>query len=338
MFNNSVIDDINNFGLLLYYNIDSSSLIVSPLGISTIFTIIKSANSCCDNFNINMSDIDDINKSLDDDLFKFVTIFIFNKNDKSINKKFIDIIKKNTLVVLSNNQNHENAIDYVNNYVSQITDEHIHKIITNEILDKSSSVNMININYFRLKWLYKFDKKLTKLMTFHATNNVYMMNQKNIFNYFENSYYEAVELPLYDDNYVMGFILSKNFLDESSLDYSLNNVPNISLNELNEIFNNMQMIEIDVYIPKIIHRKNINVLPIFQKMNINHNIKTIADNAYISNIKHETILILDEDGKNTNKINIKTSKTFMANRVFIYYVRYIVNNLILLYGNYQGNY
>ena len=237
----------------------------------------------------------------------------------------------------------------VNYYVKEKSDGLIKDIIPDTDIHNNMSIILINTNYFKGSWKYKFDIDETRLMMFYKTKNIPMMHQINYFNYYENEKIQIVELPYDENEYVMGIILPIKFMEEDDLEYSLSNVPYFSIGEINEYINNLTPTKVDLYLPKFTHHRKIDLIKILEKMDVidlfdplKANLNLISKKAFVSKMLQETIIIVDELGtefQNTTniKINETGSKLFKANHIFVYYVRYLLDNTFLIFGDYQGN-
>lgn len=349
-------DIINSVGLKISENLDASSMVFSPFGIVCILSIIQIATANTTNkqlldvlgTNFDIDQIKNMYQQYTSNVMKIVNVFVFNKI-KKINMKYIDLIKDITVIALENFNKPSIVNQKINRYVEKKSDGFIKDIIPKIDIRSDTSIILANTVYFKGSWKYKFDIQETKIMTFHKTNNIPIMHQINYFNYYENTKIQLVELPYDEKEYVMGIILPIKFMEESDLEYSLSNIPYFSFNEINEYINNLKLTKIDLYLPKFIHHKKMDLVKFLEKMQVQNlfepnkaNLNLISKGAFVSKIIQETILIVDELGiespnRDVRKINTLNSKLFKANHAFIYYIRYLPDNTFLIFGDYQGN-
>jgi serpin B/serpin B11/12 len=288
---------------------------------------------------------------------KMTNVLIINKS-KKINREYLDMVRKIVLVI---NDDFTNALlitDKINKYVENNTDGMIKNIISSADIDNDIVFVLINTIYFKASWKNKFNVNNTTKMKFHKTESdmIDMMHQINYFDYYENKAIQMIEMPYDEKNYVMGIILPRMYLEQTNLDYSINNIPNFTAPEINEFINNKQFKRIDLYIPKFIHRKNLKLVPILKKMGVtdlfdkNAELDLMANGLYLSKIIHEAVVIVDEVGTEAAATTVIVDNAMMtaprkeekpilfrADHSFIYYIRHIPSNMFLFFGDYQGN-
>ena len=361
----NIYDANNDFTINLFENLDGASNIFSPLSLSYALSLIHLA--ALGNTNNQLTkvlgtkyDIDDLNllnQQFNNSVIKMNTAFIINKKIR-VNNEYLEMI--NGLAYVANDDfSNAKLIAYkVNNYIEKNTDGMILDVISADNITNNTIFIIVNTIYFKASWQYKFDPINTTKMKFHKTdsNVVDMMHQVDYFNYYENKSVQLVELPYDERNYVMGIILPRMYLEEDGLDYSINNIPQFSRQEINELINNIQYTKVDLYLPKFTQRKKYDMVPIFKKMGIidifNHNaqLDIMAKDAFISKIVHEAVIIVDELGTEASAVTAIVAKEmaappgkqvkpklFKADHAFIYYIRHIPSNLFIFYGDYQGN-
>ncbi len=181
------------------------------------------------------------------------------------------------------------------------------------------------------------------------------MNNQNYFNYYENKSFQIIEIPYQNENYVLGIILPKIIPDNDTIDYTINNVPIITAQEINELINNLSLEKVNLYIPKFTDKKKLNLVPILKKMGLVKIFDTnmcqldlISNHICVSNIIHEAVIIVDESGTTASAATVITGralarapkkeniKTFRADHPFVYYIRHLPTNMFLFFGDFQG--
>jgi len=159
------------------------------------------------------------------------------------------------------------------------------------------------------------------------------MTQTDFFPYYENGEVQILQMPYYNMDYTMGFILSKE--DE------------IILTNLSKIISNdFSTTQVEVHIPKFTHRTKLDLTTVLQKIGLGDifvqcaRFDEISDHGlYISLMIHEAIVIVDENESSipTNpSITVSNPIIFYANRPFIYYIKHMPTDTILFIGNYEG--
>lgn len=352
------------FTLNLFDSLDGASNLISPLSISFALGMIQLATigntdkelTNLFNHKYNLDELQYIYRHFNNEIVKMNNVFIINQN-KPINKEYLQMIEPMTMVVHKNFDDAPLIAEKINQYVEQNTDGMIKNIITPKNINPRMFFVLVNTIYFKGSWKNKFDVRNTTKMKFHKTDDdmVDMMHQVNYFNYYENEMVQLVELPYDEKNYAMGIVLPKKYLEEDEMGFSVNNVPQLTPFELNEMINNIQYTRVDLYLPKFTQRKNIDLVPILEKLGVttlfhpkDAGLDLISKDIYLSYIIHESIIIVDELGteavattvigaKSTAVLEKETPKLFKANHAFVFYIRDVSNNLFLFYGDYQGS-
>jgi serine protease inhibitor len=360
----SIYDANNEFTIILFENLDQASNIFSPLSISFALSLIHLA--ALGNTNNQLTTLLGTKYSVDDlkrlygqfnnKVIKINNALIINNKIK-INKEYLQMINGLTYIIIENFDNAKLISHEVNSHIDNNTDGMIKNVISPDNITNNIMFVLINTIYFKASWQHKFNPQLTTKMEFHKTksNMVDMMHQIGYFNYYENNSVQLVEMPYDERNYMMGIILPQKYLEENGLDYSINNIPQFSKQEIAELINNLEYTKVDLYIPKFTQRKKYDMVPVLKKMGLTDifrpdaELDIIAKNAYISKIIHEAVIIVDELGTEAAATTVMVSKEnvalpdnlnpklFKADHAFIYYIRHIPSNLFLFYGDYQGN-
>lgn len=351
--NNSKIINkpINNFNFKLAKLLDND-YVYSPLGITFVLSLIhlgtyenteKELNSLFE-YNYKINELNDIYNIFNNDNIKMSNALLINDRH-DINNKYIDVIKHLILIKYFNDDNLQRVVKEINTYIAKNTNNLIKKIIDSTDIDIMTQMIIINTIYFKANWKYKFDKNKTKKMLFNGNldkniniNNdekiyVDMMHIDDRYDYFETDDIQIVEIPYDSNKYVMGIILPKN----NNLIHSLTD--NIDLDYFNNLVNSLSMEKILLYLPRFKHKKTIRLVPFLKKFK--------NSDTFLSDIVHEAIIIVDEDGTEAAAVTTEillgcalsskmTPIIFKADHPFIYYIRYIPDNIILFYGLFYG--
>ena len=351
----SITDANNNFTIVLFENLDGASNIISPLSITFAISLLHLASIGNTNkqltnllgYKYSANELEYIYGLLNNSIIKMTNALIINKNNK-INKEYVDMVSHMVYFINEDVNDSDLVIHKLNRYIEKNTDGMIKDVISDKDITLLTNLSIVNTIYFKASWQHKFNTNDTTRMKFHhtETNMVNMMHQINYFNYYENKTIQMVELPYDENDYAMGIILPRLYLEQTSLDYLINNVPRFTTGEINEFINNMQLKRINLYLPKFVHRKNIDLVTILKKMGVTNifsmayaKLDAISPNIFVSKILHDTVVIVDEMGTEAiNKtIEKEDSILFKANHAFIYYIRHVPTNLFLFYADYQGN-
>ncbi|ANB50372.1 putative serpin-like protein [Powai lake megavirus] len=362
-FDDKISDANHIFAINLFNNFDSASNIFSPLSINYALSLLHLA--ALEKTNLELSNllkykytVDDlqvIHSIFNDDTIDMTNLMLVNKT-QNINKKYKNMVNNLVKVIQEDFENPDLVAQKINHYVENKTNGLIKDIISPKNINNEIIMILVNTVYFKSKWKYGFDANKTFREKFGSEKKIVdlMNNQINI-NYYENKSFQIVEIPYQNENYVMGIILPKIVPDNDTIDYTINNVPIITAQEINELINNLSLEKVDLYIPKFTDKKKIKLVPILKKMGLIKIFDTnmcqldlISNNMCISNIIHEAVIIIDESGTTASAATVVTGralarapkkeniKTFRADHPFVYYIRHIPTNMFLFFGDFQG--
>jgi serine protease inhibitor len=193
---------------------------------------------------------------------------------------------------------------------------------------------------FNCKWEHKFNPKLNYTIPFHKTldNEVEMMRQTNYYQYYENKLYQIVEInvasrqPSVNDSALkFGIILPKDW-ENTQQKIGQYNQSLLESHQLDEMVNNLAFTYVDLSVPKMNGIRRY-CLPLVTSLIPFKRAKTKSKIELISNIFFD----IDNEG-DTIQTPLTEQKpvTFVADHVFIFYLRDSEKNIFLLYGDYQG--
>lgn len=357
------VDANNLFAVNMFENLDGASNIFSPFGILFALSLINLAalGNTSDqltkllNYNYSTDDLEIFYKIFNNDTIKITNLLLINKKYQ-VDKSYSNMIDNMAIIVSGDfDDNSTLIVNKTNSYIETRTNGMIKSLVDKEDIQSSTIFVLINTIYFKAAWEHKFDMNNTTKMKFHKTNIVDMMHQIDYFTYYENNTIQAIEIPYEENNYVMGIILPKRYLEEDEMNYTVNDAPIISFPEIMEIINNMSYTRLDLYLPKFTQRKNLELIPVLKKMGVtdlfdHRAVLGISGNIFVSKIIHEAVVIVDEIGTEASaatSINVKMMamsprdepepKLFKADHAFIYYIRHVLSGLFLFYGDYQGS-
>ena len=240
-----LIESDNEFGLEIFQKIRSNSdkenIMISPLSISVAFAMAyngadKDSKAEMEKaMKINGLTTEQINnsykmlinalQSLDKNVVFEIANAIFYADGFSVKPDFLNINKTvYDAEVEMLNFNSQAAVDKINDWVSEKTNDKITKIIEN--LSPLDRMVLLNAIYFNGIWTNKFDEKGTHNLSFTKTNGtiieVPMMKKQEKLDYSSNSLFNAVKMPYGKGQYNMIVMLpvtgknSKDVIDALS--------------------------------------------------------------------------------------------------------------------------
>lgn len=348
------INNGNNILCTKIFNEIDGDTVFSPMSITFALSLLhQGAQGNTDtqltnlfNNKYTLNDLNQLYKLFNNDIMKMTNALLINKKYK-VNNQYLDSIRKLVLIEYDDFGNKKAIVNKVNNYIEKNTNNMIKDILKENDVDTMTILILINTIYFKAKWLHEFKSSNTEKMQFNKNKNeslqVDMMYQKNNFDYYENDSIQLLEMSYKNRDYVMGIILPKN-----------NDIPpKLTSDQIDEFISKLKNENVELYLPKFKHRKNIQLVPILQKLGVNDLFNasaklSIAKEAYISKIIHEAVVIVDETGTEAAAVTVavmtammampthKKKIIFKADHPFIYYIRYKPNNMILFYGSFYG--
>lgn len=236
--------------------------------------------------------------------------------------------------------NNENAVDKINNWVKEKTNEKITSLIS----EPDFLAYLVNAIYFKGEWAKQFNEGATEKSEFTDRNGnkseTDFMNQTGYFDYYGDDTLQMVKLPYSDGKTSMYIALTT---EQSGLD---------------KYTENMTSKRVALSIPKfktefktelIDHLKNLGITTAFDKdhADLKKMFTEISENAFISDVVHKTFINVDENGTEAAAVtgvgvgltSIPTDEPieFIANRPFTYFIRDDINGEILFMGEYAFN-
>ncbi len=208
------------------------------LSIANISSMNKNLTDTIENLDMN-DIINAKHKYSDKDMKLF---FIITTDKKKVDPLFVKLTQD---VFTITDKNHT---DEINNVISDESDNKIRTFING--INEDAFIG--NVIYLNIKWKVGFNNKDTFLSDFYGSGKIEMMHQINYYNYYENNEIQIVEVPFGNSDNVMGILLPKKNIYGTEMDYSINNVPFIEQNQLNEYINNMRYVKINLFLPKLL--------------------------------------------------------------------------------------
>jgi len=239
------------------------------------------------------------------------------------------------------------AVDIINNWVKEKTNELIPKIIDG--IPDGAVMYLVNAIYFKGQWKYQFEAKNTAQKPFFLADGsgiqVPAMTQHASFQYFKGTGFEAVELPYNQGNYSMTIILPETGKTVNDI------IPQLSQENWNIWSRQFTDRDIQLQLPKFKYEyEEKQMKPILSDMGMG---VAFIDNAdftrinregglYISRVLHKTYIETNEEGSEAAAVTaVEISYTsagpdqpyfFTINRPFIYFIQEKSTGTILFIG------
>ncbi len=223
----------NTFGLELFQKIrkesEKENIMISPLSISVAFAMayngadkdtktemekaMKLNGLTTEQINNSYKMLINALQSLDEKVVFELANAIFYADGFTVKPDFLNINKTvYDAEVEKLNFNSQTAVDRINDWVSEKTNDKITKIIEN--LSPLDRMVLLNAVYFNGIWTNKFDGKGTHNLSFTKTNGttieVPMMQKTEKLDYTTNSLFSAVKMPYGNGQYNMVVMLPAN--------------------------------------------------------------------------------------------------------------------------------
>jgi hypothetical protein len=310
----------NYFSLFIFYatrQLFTSKYAISPLAIIYTISIIHSTLISSSSKEITkhiggkiyMEDFRSIN-----DMINYPGIFMGNAivSQKKFTKLFANIWK----TVFLKEANDDMDLQFITETFLQ-----------SRIILLKKGFNILSSFKFDMKWKYAFTL---------VPNNNTLMRQIIDTSYNKNKYFRLVEIPFIESSFCFGIIINRHPMEEK---FTPADLPILRRAELDELISNTQIRPVDIQIPKITQTTITDITPVLQKIGINKIFKTNNDmvtNESIAAFGISCQINITESG-GIQKWSLKSSDkpiVFHPKQPFMYYIRNILNNNIIIVGNY----
>ncbi len=207
----------------------------------------------------------------------------------------------------------------INDWFKRNSNGMISDYLRDDSVNSTTQAVWMNAIYFQPKWYHPFNPELTRLRTFERIDGikveVEMMYQKDLYcKFYENKTCQIVEIYFHGGDFVFGIILP---LVDPFFHDDLDKI------QFDKTF-------IDIYLPKFKKQQHLNLSPLFERMGF----------AYPFQMMTETKVVIEEEGieGSTKQIpkGIRNKPVFEANHTFQYYIKDHCNQIIVVYGTYDG--
>jgi serpin B len=272
---------------------------------------------------------------------------IWYREGFQVEEEFINTNKEHFYaVVRSLDFSQPDAVDIINQWVSDHTNELIEEII--DMIPAEAVMYLINAIYFKGTWTYEFDPEDTRPELFYpasgASFQAAAMYQETKLNYFSNNLFQLVELPYGDQKYSMLVFLPSGEHSCSDILAELNN------DNWNNWTNNLAETNIYLQLPKFKFETFKLLNEPLSRMGMEIAFTGSADftrinqagNLFISRVLHKTYIDVNEEGTEAAAVTaVEISLTsaggshlthFIADKPFLFVIRENSTGSILFMG------
>ena len=242
--------------------------------------------------------------------------------------------------------------DVINAWVERKTEGKIKEIV--DSIEKTHLMFLINAIYFNADWKEQFKEELTQIRPFTLVDgtqvNVESMYMSSELKYYENSDFQAVELPYgKEDRFVMRVYLPREEKEIKDL------VSELRIDNLNDWDGKFDSKSVNLALPKFKIEYDMSLKDTLQKLGIKDAfLPSIADfgemvpisskEIYIGDVKHKTYIDVSERGTEAAAVtSVEMEVTSMpsekekryemvVDRPFLFTIEDTQNNLYLFIG------
>jgi serpin B len=234
----------------------------------------------------------------------------------------------------------------INADISKQTRDKIKDLLPPNSVDTRTRLIITNAIYFKAKWEIPFEKEKTRDGDFFITPaekvKCPMMNLKDDFNYFEDTQFEALELPYKDTSYSLIILLPGENSNLADFENSL------SPSKINSIRESMGYESIRVSIPKFKFsegyqlKKNLIEMGMPEAFSMDADFSNMSgkNDLKITDVYHQAFVDVSEEGTEAAAataivVGVKSigrDKFFIANRPFIFLIVEKKTNTFLFMG------
>ena len=252
-------------------------------------------------------------------------------NNYVINEEYANRIRSLAYVYPIDMSRGQREVNNINTYFkSAILEPHILNRQTGIIL-----LSSLNIHCF---WKHSFAKVLRR--HFYGLDNkrveLMMIQKKKEHLYYTDNHFKFLEIDMQDDKLSMGFILSKDKKDTI-----------LNEEEINDYLTHLSPVSLDlILIPKFKHQTKFKLDAIYKKLGVQQVFRNAelpklinrGNKPYVSDIIQQVSITVSDEGEYMydSLPDLVTSRgdSFVADKPFIYYIRYKPLNVIIALGKY----
>lgn len=273
-------------------------------------------------------------------------IYISDKLETSIDEEYKNFITKIGQISIEDFKKSREIVSKINEWISQKTNNLINNMLSDGDIKTETLMVMINAIYFKSQWKNKFKIEDTKRHKFTTSSgkklHVNMMFRQGKYNYYENEYFQLIEIPYSDSSYVMNILLPKN------------NIKHIKT-QIDGLEYILHETEVCLYIPKFTIDLKIDMNGLLSKIGMsslfekdNGLLETVIKDTklFIDKIIHQAKIIVNEEGTEavaaTVNIMLKCHVRehypfiFKADHPFQYQIVHKPSKIVLFSGLFNG--
>ena len=337
-----------------------SNLFISPLSISMALgmtyngaegetenamrTTLGYGDLSDEQINTNYASLINLLINRDDKVQMDIANSIWIREGFPVQQDFIDLNKKYFNARVDNmNFSSSEAVEIINNWVSQNTNGKIEKIINK--IDPLVVMYLINAIYFKAFWQYPFDTEQTSEGWFTKKNGdsvlCAFMQQENSFQYLETDKFQSVDLAYGEGSFSMSLLLPKSGYTVADI------ISDLNKNEWDTLTDQFSPVTVIIKMPKFTLEYNITLNEVLKSLGmgiafdeINADFSDINPDyqLYISNVLHKSFIQVDEKGTEAAAVTsveisfTSVPMTVSFNRPFLFIIRERSSNTILFMG------
>lgn len=353
-----------NTGAIKFFETMEPEKVYSPLSITVAMGLVHLGARTQTEYELtsffdtkySIEDIIKLHTYFNGDIVKMSNVLFLNRDTASvINPDYTLSISEVALCRTEDFTKSKVISDTINNYISDNTNGLIKDVIKPDLINPFCVAILVNTVYFKCNWLHPFNKRFTDPNANFTSElsgaqlKVPLMDITTSLKYHSSYNYHMVEIPYANREYVMGVALAKNL--------SLITSPAVRANVLRDLSQPLDAYykEVNLFLPKFTQRKNCELVPQFKKHGVTTlfdkntaDLSGISSSVYVSDIIHEAIVIVDEEGTEaaaTTVVGIRSKSCiakppqpvlFRADKSFIYYIKHTPTNTLLFVGEYHG--
>lgn len=265
-------------------------------------------------------------------------VFINNEILSCMFRQFYKLVSTISTISGINSNNVNQLINSLNRLITTKSYNLLQNPLTLDDLNDRTNISLLGISCIDIQLSCEFDKEHTKYRSFKKLNGditkipMMLSNSRNLF-YYENSYFQMVEIPLVDQEFVFGIFLPKkgheNYIHFNPFD----------------VYDKLVKKNIVLYIPKFMQKTKFKLVPLLKLFGINEifDNRTLSlskltnlEDIMVNDIIHETYINVSENKNAKNKTIKKQHTIFRADSAFQYYVYNVKLGLVLYRGIYNG--
>jgi len=282
---------------------------------------------------------------------------LFGQNTYKFLAEYLEATKKlygAELAAVDFVQNAGAAVEQINDWVAENTNQKIRNIVTNDSVDGTTKLVLVNAIYFKGDWNKKFSTRNTRDDDFHISQTekkkvplMYMRESEFVYGQNESLHCQAVELPYVGETLSMFILLPDQ--TAASLETLEKALTWKVLMNIDQEFQ-MRKEEIDIWIPKFTLEEKLNLNDALAKMGAVDMFRGgSADfsgmdgsrDLYVSQVVHKAFVEVNEEGTEAAaatgvtimQMCAKLNKIrFKADHPFLFFIRDNATKAILFLG------